>query len=57
MVGNKGETANLDGVKPLSTAKDTQEDVVESWIGPQQITTLDGATGDFDEGAFFWDEA
>ncbi|HWM91530.1 MAG TPA: hypothetical protein VN493_12260 [Thermoanaerobaculia bacterium] len=57
MIGNKGETADLDGMEPLGAAEDTEEDVVDGWIGPQQITALDGATGDFDEGAFFWDEA
>ena len=27
------------------------------WVGPQQVTALDGAAGDVDECAFFWDEA
>jgi hypothetical protein len=51
------EGRDLDWVEPLGLAEDTEHDVVESWVGPEKITALDGAAGDVDECAFFWDVA
>ena len=44
-------------MEPLGPAEDTEHDLVQSWVGPEKIPALDGAAGDFDECAFFWDEA
>jgi len=57
VIGKKEVTTDLDRVEPLGAAKDTEDDVVEDWVGPQQVAALDGTAGDFDEGTFFWDEA
>jgi len=53
----EGEAADLDWVEPLGTAEDTEENVVDHRVGPQKIPALVGAAGDFDERAFFRDEA
>ena len=57
MVRGDKERRDLDRVEPLGAAEDAEDDFVQSWIGPEKIPALDGAAGDFDEGAFFWDEA
>jgi hypothetical protein len=54
---NQGEAADLDRVEMLGAAEDAEEDVVELWVGPQRVPALISAAGDFDEGAFFGDEA
>ena len=53
----EGEATDFDRVEPLGTAEDTEEDVVDDRVGPQEEPALVGAAGDFDEGAFFGDEA
>jgi len=53
----EGEAADLDRIEALSAAQDAKEDVVELWVGPQQVAALRDAAGDFDEGAIFGDEA
>ena len=44
-------------MEPLGSTEDAEHDLVESRVGPEKIPALDGAAGDVDESAFFWDEA
>ena len=57
MITGDKERRDLDRVEPLGAAENAQHDLVQSWIGPEEIPAVDGAAGDVDEGALFWDEA
>jgi len=48
--------ADRDGIQPERSAEDAEDDLVQRRAGPQEVTAVDGAAGDLDEGPAFGDE-
>jgi len=56
MGGEKRVGADRDGIQPERSSKDAEDDLVQRRAGPQEVTAVDGAAGDLDEGPAFGDE-
>ena len=57
MGGQHRDHDDPDSVDSLELAQDSQDAVVEHEVRPEEVSPLDGAVGDGDEGRAFRDEA